>query len=197
MCFDLWHDLNDLLCTGYSFFSSSRGSYLYMFYLFRIPVSTLAYVIPETCSAIFNGLKDKYTKEKLTMTRERLSSFTLAVHTWLGIFCSLCTHGPLNMQSEVTGSEEERTFTFSPFILLDQILESYVRLGALRLQLWRQLWDSGFVYLGKQSLFMNRVNTFYYPYFGYYQVPQYHAIRGLKLLLPLLWLLSSTTVPRH
>lgn len=33
-----------------------------MFFLFRIPVATLAYLIPETCEGIFTALKGTYLK---------------------------------------------------------------------------------------------------------------------------------------
>ena len=75
--------------------------------------------------------------------------------------------------------------------LLDQIYESHVRcrsslVAILRLQYCIQLSDSDCAYLGKQSLFINRLNTFCMlplPLCFHYQVSQYHAIRGTVLYL--------------
>ena len=51
-CHNLWTDQSIILFTG--------GTRYSMVFLFRIPVSTLAYIIPETCQAIFEVLQDKH-----------------------------------------------------------------------------------------------------------------------------------------
>ena len=61
--------MSNLLCAG--------GPYNAMFFLFRIPVATLAYLIPETCEAIYNALKDRYLKVRKKQKFKNKLSFNI------------------------------------------------------------------------------------------------------------------------
>ena len=103
-----------------------------------------------------------------------------------GYFVLFSIHRPRNMQTKVRWYEEPCPL-YSSLCLFGFFPNSWTKsmnrmldVGALRLQFCIQLWDSDFAYLGKISLFLNRVNTFWYA-------SNYPYISSL----------SSTTVPGH
>ena len=118
-------------------------------------------------------------------------------HGWIFHPLSLYT-GHQTYRLRLGGMRSHVTFTFSLFLFVclfsswTKSVNHMLGVGALRLQICIQLWDSDCVYLGKQSswaewtLFL----CFQLPLFFHYQVPQYHTIRRLKLCT--LLALSST-----